>query len=225
MASLLEEIARRKEKREPYIRIIAGMPIEETYHFEVAKKDAAKLFKECFALEYAQCKGEKKTIIEKMTCFEAPTSCFYIRTDSSSINTFNQILSGFIWPAAREQSYDEDALRLCLEESYVNAITHGNQGGCESLYTVRDLPVPANLAENKKKPVEVEFIINENCYALRVTDTGKGFDNSKIQLGKDGNLMAPSGRGLFLIQCYSDCMVFTKQDDPQKFSISMVKFK
>ncbi|MBN2459837.1 ATP-binding protein, partial [Candidatus Woesearchaeota archaeon] len=154
-----------------------------------------------------------------------PTSCFYIRTDSSSINACNKIFSDFIWPAARSQAYDEDTLELCLEESYVNAITHGNQGGCDSLYTTRDLPVPANLAQNKKKPVEVEFIMNEKCYALRVTDTGEGFDKSKVQLGKDGNLMALSGRGLFLIQCYSDCMVFTKQESPQKFSISMVKFK
>ncbi|MBN2458920.1 hypothetical protein JXB28_01420, partial [Candidatus Woesearchaeota archaeon] len=66
MASLLEEVVKRKEKGEPCTKLNVEMPIQEAYCFEVAKDDAVRFFKECFTLEYEQCRAETRDIVEKM---------------------------------------------------------------------------------------------------------------------------------------------------------------
>lgn len=228
MASLLDEIMRRNEEKEPLLNLYTGEAIKESYYFEIDKANAPEFFKKHFSNELAECTDKKKKIIERLMKPQANTRCSYFRTDSSSTATYDKIFTDYISLDFKAYAFwfDDHKAKLCFDEAYTNAVLHGNKAGEDSCYGDKcNLPRPANLEENRKKPVEIEFIINHNYYALRVTDVGEGLDRSKVQLGKDGNIMASSGRGLFLIESLTDCMVFTKQADPQKFSISMVKFK
>ena len=228
MVSLLEEIIKRKEKKEPVLELYTGGAIQESYYFEVSKGDAADFFKKYFSNELAECTSKKKKIIERILKSPADTRCMYFRTDSSNTTTYNKIFTDYISLDLKAYAFwfDEHKAKLCFVEAYTNAVIHGNQAGQDNCYGDKcNLPRPANLEENRKKPVEIEFIINHDYYALRVTDVGEGFDWSKVQLGKDGDVAAFSGNGLRLIDFFSDCMVFTRQDNPKKFSISMVKFR
>jgi len=227
MASLLEEIIRRKEKKEPLLNLYTGRAIQEAYYFEIDKANAPEFFKKHFSNELAECAGKKKNMIKRIVKSQAHTKCMYFRTDSSSTTTFDKIFTDCISLDVKAYWFDNYDAKTCIDESYTNAVLHGNKAGQDNSYGGEKgvSPRPANLEENRKKPVEIEFMINNSYYALRVTDVGEGLDKSKVQLGKDGDIMASSGRGLFLIESLTDCMVFTKQDNPQKFSISMVKFK
>jgi anti-sigma regulatory factor (Ser/Thr protein kinase) len=229
MTSLLEEIMRRNENKEPFLELYTGGAIKESYYFEIGKTNAPDFFRKHFSNELAECTGKKKKIIERLMKSQAHTRCMYFRTDSSSTATYDKIFTDYISLDFKAYAFwfDDHKAKLCFDEAYTNAVIHGNNAGEDSCYEEEkcNLPRPANLEENRKKPVEIEFIINHDYYALRVTDVGEGLDKSKVQLGKDGDIMALSGKGLFLIKSLTDCMVFTKQDNPQKFSISMVKFK
>ena len=228
MASLLEEIIKRKEKKEHLLELYTGGAIQESYYFEISKGNAPDFFKKYFSNELAECSGKKKNIIERLARSKADTKCMYFRTDSSSTNTHHKIFTDYISLDFKAYAFwfDDNKAKLCFDEAYTNAVLHGNKAGQDSCYGDKcNLPRPANLEENRKKPVEIEFIINHDYYALRVIDVGEGLDKSKVQLGKNGDILASSGRGLFLIELLTDCMAFTKQDNPQKFSISMVKLK
>jgi len=227
MASLLEEIIRRKEKKEPFLNLYTGGAIKEAYYFEIDKANAPDFFKKHFSNELAECTGKKKDIIKRIMKSQAHTKCMYFRTDSSSTATFDKIFTDYISLDVKAYWFDNYDAKTCFDESYTNAVLHGNKAGEDKCYEREKgiFPRPANLEENRKKPVEVEFLINHDYYALRVADVGEGLDKSKVRLGKDGDIMASSGRGLFLIESLTDCMVFTRQANPQKFSISMVKLK
>jgi serine/threonine-protein kinase RsbW len=83
-------------------------------------------------------------------------------------------------------------LPLALDEALSNAIVHGNR---------RDL----------RKRVEVEGSIDAGVLRLKVRDEGDGFrrDAARNPVQPE-NLMAPSGRGLFLIESVMDEVRFTQ---------------
>lgn len=84
-------------------------------------------------------------------------------------------------------------LPLAIDEALSNAIVHGNR---------RDL----------RKHVEVEGVIESGSLRLKVRDEGEGFrrDTAAHPL-EAGNLMAPSGRGLFLIESVMDEVRYSQE--------------
>ncbi|MBN2052936.1 ATP-binding protein [Candidatus Woesearchaeota archaeon] len=227
MASLLEEVIRRKENEEPLLSFIIKWAIQEAYYFEINHGRAQEFFRKYFACELAECVGKKKDVIERIVSLQAPTSCMYFKTDSSSTETYNKIFAEYMSREAKSFGFDDHSLRLCFAEAYSNAVLHGNKGGEESCYEIgsRCIPRPTDIEENRKKLIEIEFLINNQFYFLRITDVGEGVDKSKILPGKNGDTLSFSGRGLFIINAHTDCFIFNKQDEPKRFSISMVKFK
>jgi serine/threonine-protein kinase RsbW len=84
-------------------------------------------------------------------------------------------------------------LPLAVDEAVSNAIVHGNR-------------------QDPKKSVEVEGSIDAAVLRLKVRDEGSGFhrDESAPSPIDPVNLLAPSGRGLFLIESVMDEVRFTQ---------------
>jgi serine/threonine-protein kinase RsbW len=83
----------------------------------------------------------------------------------------------------REQ--DIFGTRLVLEEAIVNGLKHGNRF-------------------DPSKRVTVRFSIDVDHVLVQVEDEGPGFDPLAVPDPTDlENLERPSGRGIFLIKCYS----------------------
>jgi len=82
---------------------------------------------------------------------------------------------------------DAETIGLAVGEALANAIVHGNH--CDPEKTVR-----------------VSVAVNENCDLLvSVKDSGSGFDPTRLPnpIAAE-NLLAPHGRGIFLIRQYMD---------------------
>ena len=77
-------------------------------------------------------------------------------------------------------------VRLCLEESLINAIKYGNR-------------------EKREIPVKLEIAYNDKEIFIAVEDRGSGFDPGTIQDPTEGKgLEAFSGRGVYLIRNLMD---------------------
>ena len=82
---------------------------------------------------------------------------------------------------------DVETVGLAVGEALANAIVHGNH--CDPQKTVR-----------------IYVAVNENCDLLvSVKDSGSGFDPTRLPnpIAAE-NLLAPHGRGIFLIRQYMD---------------------
>ena len=82
---------------------------------------------------------------------------------------------------------DAETIGLAVGEALANAIVHGNH--CDPERTVR-----------------LSVAVNENCDLLvSVKDSGSGFDPTRLPnpIAAE-NLLAPHGRGIFLIRQYMD---------------------
>lgn len=98
-----------------------------------------------------------------------------------------------IFQKLKSQNIKEDILfdvRLCLEESLVNAIKHGNK-------------------EDKKKKVFITVKLLPHTVEILVKDEGRGFDYSNLAspIEKE-NIRNTSGRGVFLIKKLMDTVDF-----------------
>lgn len=83
-------------------------------------------------------------------------------------------------------------LPLAVDEAVSNAIIHGNK-------------------RDQRKRVEVEGQIDGDVLRLKVRDEGDGFHRDRSHSPVDPeNLLAPSGRGLFLIESVMDEVRFTQ---------------
>ena len=72
-------------------------------------------------------------------------------------------------------------VKLCLQETVVNAIKHGNK--CD-----------------EKKKVKIEFSVEKDDLIIEVTDQGDGFDIKTLpDPTHDDNLRKLQGRGIFVI--------------------------
>ena len=89
----------------------------------------------------------------------------------------------------RKIPVDVFALRIILRESLLNAVAHGSG---------------ANPEEN----VSFDLNIDSNKVTVKVSDNGKGF-NWREHIYHDDNL-AEGGRGLALMNIYSDNMEFNE---------------
>jgi serine/threonine-protein kinase RsbW len=90
-------------------------------------------------------------------------------------------------------SFDEDSahwIGMSVRESVTNAIQHGNK---------LDL----------SKKVDIRFEVTSEQLSISVRDQGNGFKADEIPNPLDaGNLLKPSGRGIFYIRTFMDEVEF-----------------
>jgi len=85
-------------------------------------------------------------------------------------------------------------INTVLTEALVNAIKHAN-------------------AADPTKEILVRINISENELAIRVFDSGKGFELDKVPVPSfDSDTLAEKGRGLFIIRSLMDSVVYKKSN-------------
>ena len=85
------------------------------------------------------------------------------------------------------------AVHLALEETFANAIQHGNK-------------------MNPEKEVKIDYSVSLDKVEISMTDQGDGFDPDVIPDPRYGkNLYKANGRGLLLIRSYMDAVEFNEQ--------------
>lgn len=93
----------------------------------------------------------------------------------------------------RMVGFDDEAshwICLAVRESVTNAIQHGNQ-------------------EDESKMVGVRFRIDRRRLLITVSDQGRGFDESSLPDPLEtGNLLKPSGRGVFFVHTFMDDVTY-----------------
>lgn len=103
-------------------------------------------------------------------------------------------------------SFSQDdifAVRLALEEAFLNAIRHGNE-------------------MNPDKKVTVDYSVDSDKVEIAMTDQGEGFEPETVPDPRVGqNLYKPEGRGLFLINSYMDVVKFNERGN----KLYMVRYK
>lgn len=101
-----------------------------------------------------------------------------------------------IWNLLSDRNLASEVLfriRLAVDEAIINGITHGHG---ESI----DLP---------NTPVMVDCLIDDKNIAIRVTDTGLGFDPKTIpDPTLEENLWKITGRGIFLMRESMDDVIY-----------------
>jgi serine/threonine-protein kinase RsbW len=95
------------------------------------------------------------------------------------------------------------AVRLALEEAFINAIEHGNQFDCD-------------------KNVEIKYVLDDQKIEISIKDQGPGFNRGCVpDPRKDENLFKTSGRGLLLIETYMDEISYNKKGN----CLRMIKYR
>lgn len=77
-------------------------------------------------------------------------------------------------------------IKLIMSEAINNAFIHGNKN-------------------DKNKPISVEWNLEDNLLKLYITDCGCGFKDFEFckEINEE-NIFEESGRGLYIIGCYTD---------------------
>ena len=105
-----------------------------------------------------------------------------------------------------EKGFGKDdifAVRLTLEEAFLNAVKHGNK-------------------MDSSKTIKVDYSVSENKLEITITDQGLGFKPDKIEDPRFGeNLFKPGGRGLLLMNSYMDMVKYNEQGN----SVHMIRYK
>ena len=123
-------------------------------------------------------------------------------------STFDQAetIPDFVDKIVDECGLDEDpseTFKLILSEAVTNAIVHGNK-------------------ENPDKSVYVKIEITDDFMSAEVKDEGEGFElEAKKDPLKEENLLDTSGRGIFLIQQFSDHMEFKENGTLLTFRVNL----
>lgn len=111
------------------------------------------------------------------------THCAVIPSDSAEAFQLQQHILGLL----HSLQYDDNdifAVRLALEEVFVNAIKHGNK--CDPL-----------------KKVHIHYRVDPDGFYIYVRDEGPGFSPADIpDPRRRDHLEEPNGRGLLLIRHY-----------------------
>lgn len=126
-------------------------------------------------------------------------------TLQSEPSAINGVCRNILSELKESQYNPEDifAIRLALEESFINALKHGN-----------------NMDPSKE--IKINYSIGNDKVEITMTDQGDGFDPDSVpDPRRKENLYKASGRGLFLIMAYMDEVKFNKKGN----SLYMVKYK
>jgi serine/threonine-protein kinase RsbW len=128
------------------------------------------------------------------------------RLDSTleSVDSAEEIAVG----AAQRAGFDDDDLMkigMAVRESMVNAVVHGNR-------------------YNEKKKVRLSVAHGPDRLQVIIADEGEGFDFDALPdpLAAE-NLMATSGRGIFLIRSFMDEFRMRRLD-PGGTEVTLVKY-
>ncbi|MHC4645240.1 MAG: ATP-binding protein [Planctomycetota bacterium] len=98
---------------------------------------------------------------------------------------------------------DVFAVRLALQEAFLNAMRHGNK-----------------MDVNKR--VRIDYTVALDKVEVSLTDDGEGFDPEIVPDPRCGdNLYKTDGRGIFLIRSYMDAVRFNEQGN----SVCMVRYR
>ena len=115
----------------------------------------------------------------------------------SSINNLEKVeqLTSKISRELNFRNSDIDDLSIAITELFNNAIHHGNKN-------------------NDQKRITVQYSVNASGLKISVKDQGKGFvpDEIKDPLAPE-NLLAESGRGLYLVKKLMDKVEVKIHDD------------
>lgn len=96
-------------------------------------------------------------------------------------------------------------IKLIISEALNNAFIHGNKS-------------------DKNKPIYVEWHIDESNLTLTVTDCGAGIEGLEINKEvNNSNIFDENGRGLYIINCYTDEVSFKGNSIIMKKRISQIK--
>jgi len=100
------------------------------------------------------------------------------------IDDISEKLDGIIKTLNLEKQYFE--IKLIMSEAINNAFVHGNNS-------------------DKNKSISVEWNLEDDLLTLDVTDCGCGFKDFKLckEINEE-NILGESGRGLYIIECYTD---------------------
>lgn len=80
-------------------------------------------------------------------------------------------------------------IKLIVTEAVNNAFIHGNK-------------------KDKSKPICIEWKLHKNLLEVSITDCGSGVENLANYKYEDDDILSESGRGLLIINCYSDSVEF-----------------
>jgi serine/threonine-protein kinase RsbW len=85
-------------------------------------------------------------------------------------------------------------VRLALDEAIINAIMHGHRED----------------SDRPETPVRVDCLLDDSCLAIRVTDSGLGFNPAAVPDPTiEENLWKISGRGIFLMRESMDEVIYS----------------
>lgn len=113
-------------------------------------------------------------------------------------SSFKQIekLEPYLNELKQEHELDDklfSRIRLATNEAVTNAIMHGNR-------------------EDVTKQVTVMAIVEDHSLQIEVSDEGNGFDPAALPDPRDQeNLLAQSGRGVFLIKQYANRVSYSEK--------------
>jgi serine/threonine-protein kinase RsbW len=118
--------------------------------------------------------------------------CFVLPTVPSAITGVCKEVA----EALQQNNYSEDdvfAVRLALEEAFLNALKHGNK-------------------MDSSKKITIEYTLGPERVEISLVDEGSGFDPDSVPDPRYGeNLYKSEGRGLFLMRSYMDAVSFEQQ--------------
>jgi len=115
-------------------------------------------------------------------------------------------LCGQILAQAKQQGFDDEgifAIHLSLEEAFMNALKHGNQG-------------------DPTKTISVDCLITDEKFDISIADQGSGFRPDDVpDPRRCENLLKCSGRGVLLIKAYMNIVEYNDRGN----CVHMVKFR
>ena len=113
----------------------------------------------------------------------------------SKLSAFEGICRDILYEL-ENNGYSRDdifAVHLAIEESFINAVKHGN-----------------NCDDSKK--VSIDYTITEKKFEICIADQGVGFDQDSVpDPRRQENLYKTGGRGLLLIRSFMNKVEFNKQ--------------
>lgn len=98
---------------------------------------------------------------------------------------------------------DVFAVHLALEETFINAVKHGNKS-------------------DPDKKIKIDYSISAEKVEISIADEGNGFDPDAVPDPRSGeNIYKTEGRGLLLIRSYMDVVDFNKRGN----RIHMIRYR
>jgi CheY-like chemotaxis protein len=91
---------------------------------------------------------------------------------------------------------------------------------------VYELVQNAVIHGNKRKEgttVTVRMTLAEQTLTIEVEDEGKGFDPGKVLVTRSSRTQSKNGRGLFLVQCFSDELTYEKNGRLARVTFNAVR--